>query len=40
MREFGISKTIAGVNMRLNVGGTRELHWHKQEARGPVNSER
>ena len=25
----GISKDIAGVNMRLNAGGVRELHWHK-----------
>ena len=29
-RELGISKSIAGVNMRLNAGGIRELHWHKQ----------
>ncbi len=29
MRELGISKNIAGVNMRLNAGGVRELHWHK-----------
>ena len=29
LRELGISKTIAGVNMRLNAGGVRELHWHK-----------
>jgi oxalate decarboxylase len=29
-RELGISKTIAGVNMRLNKGGARELHWHKE----------
>jgi oxalate decarboxylase len=29
-RELGISKTIAGVNMRLNKGGVRELHWHKE----------
>jgi oxalate decarboxylase len=28
-RELGISKTIAGVNMRLNAGSVRELHWHK-----------
>jgi oxalate decarboxylase len=28
-REFAISKNIAGVNMRLNAGGVRELHWHK-----------
>jgi oxalate decarboxylase len=29
-RELGISKTIAGVQMRLNAGSVRELHWHKQ----------
>jgi oxalate decarboxylase len=29
VRELGISTTIAGVNMRLNAGGVRELHWHK-----------
>jgi oxalate decarboxylase len=28
-RELGISRNIAGVNMRLNAGGVRELHWHK-----------
>src|SRR5262249_28115910 len=28
-RELGISKDIAGVDMRLNTGGVRELHWHK-----------
>jgi oxalate decarboxylase len=28
-RELGVSKDIAGVNMRLNAGGIRELHWHK-----------
>src|SRR5580693_8782475 len=28
-RELGVSKAIAGVNMRLNTGGVRELHWHK-----------
>ena len=27
-RELGISKTIAGVDMRLTAGGVRELHWH------------
>ncbi len=26
---FPISTTIAGVNMRLNAGGIRELHWHQ-----------
>jgi oxalate decarboxylase len=30
VRELGISKTIAGVEMRLNAGSVRELHWHKQ----------
>jgi oxalate decarboxylase len=29
VRELGVSKTIAGVNMRLNAGAVRELHWHK-----------
>jgi oxalate decarboxylase len=29
-RELAISTPIAGVNMRLNAGGVRELHWHKQ----------
>src|SRR5713226_4499828 len=29
VREFGVSKDIAGVNMRLNAGAIRELHWHK-----------
>jgi oxalate decarboxylase len=29
VRELAISKTMAGVNMRLNRGGVRELHWHK-----------
>lgn len=28
-RELGIAKSMAGVNMRLNAGGVRELHWHK-----------
>src|SRR3982074_3280100 len=27
-RELGVSTNIAGVNMRLNTGGVRELHWH------------
>src|SRR6202030_43326 len=30
VRELGISKDIAGVDMRLNAGSVRELHWHKQ----------
>jgi oxalate decarboxylase len=29
VRELGISTSVAGVNMRLNAGGVRELHWHK-----------
>jgi oxalate decarboxylase len=28
VRELSISKSIAGVNMRLTAGGVRELHWH------------
>ncbi len=27
-RDLPISKTIAGVEMRLTAGGVRELHWH------------
>jgi oxalate decarboxylase len=30
VRELPIATTIAGVNMRLNPGGIRELHWHKE----------
>ncbi|HWI72925.1 MAG TPA: oxalate decarboxylase family bicupin [Baekduia sp.] len=29
-RELPIATTLAGVNMRLDGGGVRELHWHKQ----------
>jgi oxalate decarboxylase len=28
VRELPVSKTLAGVNMRLTAGGCRELHWH------------
>src|SRR5229473_584804 len=28
VRELPVSKTLAGVNMRLTPGGFRELHWH------------
>ncbi len=28
VRELPVSKTMAGVNMRLTAGGVRELHWH------------
>jgi oxalate decarboxylase len=30
VRELPIATTLAGVDMRLNPGGVRELHWHKQ----------
>lgn len=30
IRELPAATTLAGVNMRLNPGGIRELHWHKQ----------
>ena len=29
-RELPIATTLAGVNMRLNAGGIREMHWHKE----------
>jgi len=28
IRELQVSTTLAGVNMRLEAGGVRELHWH------------
>ncbi|MGB2624796.1 MAG: cupin domain-containing protein [Candidatus Acidiferrum sp.] len=28
IRELAVSKTLAGVDMRLTAGGVRELHWH------------
>src|ERR1700740_1605071 len=28
VRELAVSKTLAGVDMRLTAGGIRELHWH------------
>jgi oxalate decarboxylase len=28
IREMAVSKSIAGVDMRLTAGGIRELHWH------------
>jgi hypothetical protein len=28
VRQLPIAKSIAGVNMRLDAGGIRELHWH------------
>lgn len=30
IRELPIATTIAGVNMRLNAGGVREMHWHRE----------
>jgi oxalate decarboxylase len=27
--DFPISKAVSGVNMRLNAGGIREMHWHQ-----------
>ncbi len=30
IREMPAAKTIAGVNMHLEPGGVRELHWHKE----------
>ena len=29
VRDLAISKTMAGVEMRLTAGGIRELHWHE-----------
>jgi oxalate decarboxylase len=28
VQDFPVAKSIAGVNMRLTVGGVREMHWH------------
>ncbi|HKW58069.1 MAG TPA: cupin domain-containing protein [Candidatus Acidoferrum sp.] len=28
VRELPVSRSLAGVNMRLTAGGIRELHWH------------
>lgn len=28
VRELPVSKSVAGVDMRLTAGGVRELHWH------------
>lgn len=30
IRELPSAKTIGGVNMRLNAGAVREMHWHKE----------
>jgi oxalate decarboxylase len=29
-RELPIATELAGVNMRLEPGGVREMHWHKE----------
>ena len=29
-RELPVATTLAGVNMGLNPGGVREMHWHKE----------
>ena len=29
VRELPVSTAMAGVNMRLDAGGVREMHWHK-----------
>ncbi len=31
VKDFPISKEIASVNMKLNAGGIRELHWHEAD---------
>lgn len=30
IRELPSAKTVAGVNMRLNAGAVREMHWHAE----------
>ncbi|MDP4005564.1 oxalate decarboxylase family bicupin [Methylobacterium sp. NEAU K] len=30
VRELPVSKAMAGVNMRLQAGAVREMHWHKE----------
>src|ERR1700722_3702745 len=32
IRELAVSKSIAGVDMRLTAGGLRALHWHTADA--------
>src|SRR5438445_5302491 len=36
VRELPVSKSIAGVDMRLTAGGIRELHWHSAGGRAIV----
>lgn len=35
VRELPTSKELAGVNMRLDEGAIRELHWHKEASCRP-----
>ena len=30
VRDLPVAKSMAGVNMRLDPGAVRELHWHKE----------
>lgn len=36
VREFPVSKSMAGVDMRLEEGAVRELHWHKEAEWGYI----
>ena len=36
MRELPVATKMAGVNMRLQPGGIREMHWHKEAEWGYV----
>ena len=36
IKQLPVSKGIAGVSMRLKVGGRRELHWHANALNGPL----
>ena len=35
IRELPTSKELAGVNMRLEEGAIRELHWHREVCKVP-----
>jgi oxalate decarboxylase len=36
VRELPIATTLSGVDMHLNPGGVRELHWHNEQDRAQV----
>src|SRR6476646_10150971 len=36
VRELPVATKMAGVNMRLQPGGIREMHWHKEAEWGYV----